>query len=104
MSSYCFRTQMEGYEELKNIHKTYSEKSFYYKIAYPYCKKYWTKGGVVDTRMLAHCLENEVEGKKDVDYYYTKYDAKELDKLVSTALVKFNSWSMVAYNIRKAID
>lgn len=104
MSDHCFSGQMDGYEELKVINANYSEKPFYYKISYPHCKKTWVKRSIVDTRMLAYCLKNEIEGKKDVEYYYTQYSREGVQKIVSKALTRYNSWNMAAYEVKKVID
>ncbi|WP_165726475.1 hypothetical protein [Pseudoalteromonas sp. SA25] len=103
MYQHCLKGQLSGIDKVDELNKKYSEREFYFLIAYPYCIKKWTTRGVANPRMIAHCLNSEIEGKKDVDYYRDNYERAAIDKIVETALNKYQSWNMAAYSIKRRI-
>ncbi len=103
MYNHCMNGQMDGYEELKQLHK-YANQSFYSDTAYPYCRDKWTKRGISDTRMIVHCLNQEIEGIKDVMYYRKQYGEDRVNQIVGRAIAKFKSWNMAAYKVKQYFD
>ena len=103
MYNYCMQMQMDGYNELVQLHQ-YANQDFYSKTAFPYCQDKWTNRGVTDTRMMAHCLNQEVEGIKDVMYYREKYGEDRVNQIAGRALAQFKSWQMAAYKVKQHFE
>ncbi len=103
MYDHCMEGQMDGYEELKQLHQ-YADQDFYSETAFPYCSAKWTKRGVSDARMMAHCLNQEVEGIKDVMYYRKQYGESKVNEIAGRALAQFKSWNMAAYKVKQYFE
>ena len=54
--------------------------------------------------MMAHCLNQEVEGIKDIMYYRQQYGEDKVNQIVGQALANFNSWNMAAYKVRQYFE
>lgn len=103
MYNYCMEQQSEAYQELLVLHK-YADQAFYADTAFPYCSKEWTKRGITNVRMTVYCLNQEVEGIRDVMYFREQYGESQVNAIVSSALSRFGSWRMAAYQVKRHFE
>lgn len=103
MYDHCMSGQREA---MKNLEFLISENSTsrYYDISLLHCKSKWTDRSVVNPRMMNHCLEQEIEGWKDIEYYKTIYDRGRIEALAHEGMLRYRSWNMAAYHMKKIID
>lgn len=104
MYNYCISTQREEYVKLHNIHKQYAEQYFYINFSYPHCMQSYTKRGISNARMIAYCLEQEIDGMKDYIYYREKYGDEKIRMIANDALEKYHSLRMVSYTIKRYLE
>ena len=100
----CVKMQMFGYKDLKELHDRYVLKKIYSDILFPYCSWKWTKRGVVDVHMMAYCLKTEMAGFKEVVNYRKQYNKSEVNKIVERALMRYGSWKIAAYKIKRHFE
>jgi hypothetical protein len=103
MYRYCVRQHAQGYSLITEFQK-YEDEKWYSETALPHCANQWTSRGVINARMLAYCLELELEGVKDYLYYTEQGPSATIDQIAAKALTRHRSWNMVAYEIELYLD
>lgn len=103
MYRYCVRQHAQGYSLITEFQK-YEDEKWYSETALPHCANQWTSRGVINARMLAYCLELELEGVKDYLYYTEQGPSAAIDQIAAEALTRHRSWNMVAYEIELYLD
>ncbi len=96
----CIKNQTQGYSDYKRLNARYADKVFYKDMMFPYCSAKWTRQeGLVDVKMVAFCLQNEVEGFSLFVNYQIKYDKRKVIEIAEEALIQHGSWRLVGYAI-----
>ena len=105
MYDYCIVGQTEAYFDLVVLHSQLSKiASNYSTVSYPYCEKNWTSRGVSDAKMMLYCLNQEMEGMKDVAYYAQQHGQEAVFRVAYQAIETYGSWNMAAYEVKKNFD
>lgn len=78
--------------------------SFYADYAQPYCYKKNTRRGVAHVGHIYLCLESEVNGFKDVEYYVSTFGKERVLPIAQRAMSKFGSWAMAGYMVKHELD
>lgn len=83
---------------------TANRESFYVDYAQPYCYKKNTRRGMAHVGHIYLCLESEVNGFKDVEYYVSTLGRDRVLPVAQRAMSKFGSWAMASYMVKQELD
>lgn len=81
-----------------------NRESFYVDYAQPYCYKKNTRRGVAHAGHIYLCLESEVNGFKDVEYYINTLGKERVMPIAQKAMSKFGSWAMASYTVKSELN
>lgn len=101
---YCIEKQNEAYEEIKWANETLGQKEFYSTFIYPYCYQNGTRREASDSSSIAYCIREEIDAFETVAYFAEKYDIQKVMDIATAQMVKFGSWRMAVYELRRAFE
>ena len=101
----CMWRQNRGYDFLAEAHQ-YAQSAFFAEVALPYCTKKWTKRGMPQLGMIGPCVQDEIEGLKDIIYFRQQYGEKPVNAIVQRTLTtsSFKRWQHAAWNVKDQFE
>ncbi len=101
MYSACQQEQQQALLRLRGLSSRYSGQDFFNGIAISHCREAQGQGEALNLVQFSFCLDDEVEGYRDIQYLRRLYGARRVDSETRNALGASGSWAAAAGLVKR---